>query len=218
MKISLLITSDEHPIYQLLEVWVEQNKNMHDIDLVQEKKSLKGGDILFLISCHELIEKKIRDKFQCVLLLHASDLPKGRGWSPHVWDVLNGSKKIYLCLLEANDEVDSGKIWKKIEIGLNGTELFDEINEKLFASELRLLGFAVDNFASINPVSQENAEATYFGRRRPEDSELDVNKSIASQFDLMRISDPKRYPAFFVHKGAKYKIILEKLNSENDQN
>ena len=46
------------------------------------KVSVRPGDILFLISCSERIGDAYRQKYRHVLVLHASDLPKGRGWSP----------------------------------------------------------------------------------------------------------------------------------------
>ena len=47
------------------------------------------------------------------LVLHASDLPDGRGWSPHVWDVISGKSSLTLSLINAEDSVDTGHIWKK---------------------------------------------------------------------------------------------------------
>ena len=66
------------------------------------------GDILFLVSCSEIVKKDIRMKFRHTLVLHASSLPKGRGWSPHIWEILNGADQIVISLLEAEDKIDSG--------------------------------------------------------------------------------------------------------------
>ena len=63
--------------------------------------------------------------FQQCLVLHASDLPKNRGWSPHVWSILNGENDITLSLLEAEDKVDMGRIWKKAKIKLNIENMLD---------------------------------------------------------------------------------------------
>lgn len=41
-------------------------------------------------------------------------------------------------------------------------------------------------------------------RRRSEDSEININKSIKSQFNLLRICDNEFYPAFFKYKKNKY--------------
>jgi methionyl-tRNA formyltransferase len=55
-----------------------------------------------------------RAKYDSSLVLHASDLPAGRGWSPHIWAITNGAESVTLSLLEAEDQVDSGRIWKKM--------------------------------------------------------------------------------------------------------
>ena len=59
------------------------------------------------------------------------------------------------------------------------------------------MNFAINDFDSIKPVTQNSNNATYLQRRTPEDSELDVKKSIAEQFNLFRIADENRYPCFF---------------------
>ena len=40
-------------------------------------------------------------------------------------------------------------------------------------------------------------KATYFKKRTPEDSKININKSLKSQFNLLRVCDEKNYPAFF---------------------
>ena len=54
--------------------------------------------------------------------------------------------------------------------------------------------------------------ATYYERRTPKDSELDINRSIKDQFNLLRIVDNERYPAFFYIGDKKYKISIEEYN------
>ena len=46
-------------------------------------------------------------------------------------------------------------------------------------------------------------------RRR--DSRLDPSRSIAEQFDLLRVADPQRFPAFFDLRGHRYLVRLKKL-------
>jgi methionyl-tRNA formyltransferase len=217
MKITILCSSINHPIYKSLVEWVEKKSVENDIKLISHKEELDGGDILFLVSCTEIIEKKYREKYVKTLVIHASDLPSGRGWSPLVWQVLEGKKDLVMTLLEAEDSVDSGDIWKKTHFNIPKDALFDEINTILFNEELGLMDFAVTNFRSIVPTPQPAAgEVTYYGRRSPEDSQIDANKSIAEQFDLLRVCDPLRYPAFFDMHGCRYKLTLEKIH--NDKN
>ena len=211
MNITILTTSIEHPINTYLDKWVGRNKN-HKIDIARSKKELISGNILFLISCSEIISKLEREGFEKTLVVHASDLPHGRGWSPHVWEIINGATDITLSLLEAADEVDTGDIWKKISVSIPKTALFDEINELIFDSELKLMDFAIKNHNTIKPKKQPNIVSAHWPKRSPKDSEIDVNKEISEQFDLIRVCDPDRFPAFFFKDGKKFNITIKKNN------
>ncbi|MBS83521.1 MAG: UDP-glucuronic acid dehydrogenase [Gammaproteobacteria bacterium] len=214
MKLTILCSSKEHPIFPQLLKWKESNSKNHQIHLINSRNEVSDGDILFLISCTEIIGNEIRKNFKKTLVVHASDLPKGRGWSPHVWSILKGSNKIVVSLLEAEDKVDSGNIWKKQNIYLVGHELFDEINSKIFSTTLELMNFTIENFEKIKPTSQEGDPGEYYPQRFPKDSEIDIKKSILEQFNLLRISDTNRFPCFFNYKGHKYKIFLEKFDDK----
>ena len=177
--------------------------------LVQQPADARGGDFLFLVSCSEIVHKNVRDRYKHTLVLHAADLPKGRGWSPHIWQVLEGGNTIVVSLIEAADSVDSGDIWRKERIQLQGHELYDEINELVFAAELRLMNYALDNYRTVVPQKQAG-EPTYYRKRTPADSELNPESSIAAQFNQLRVADPERYPAFVVLNGVRYNISIRK--------
>ncbi len=211
MNISILTTSIEHPVNAYLDKWAEKNKN-HQISIVHSKEELIPGDILFLISCSEIISKLERGKFKKTLVVHASDLPHGRGWSPHVWEIINGATDITLSLLEAEDQVDTGDIWKKISVPIPKTTLFDEINELIFDSELELMDFAIENYSTIEPKKQPDIDSACWPQRSPKDSVIDINQTISDQFDLIRVCDPQRFPAYFYKDGVRFNIIIEKNN------
>jgi len=214
MKITILNSSQEHPVNFWLKKWIDKNKSNNKIQLIRSKKELVEGDILFLISCSELISNNERNKFKKTLVIHASDLPTGKGWSPHIWDIINGNEVITLSLLEADDKVDSGDIWTKIKLNIPSTALFDEINQIIFDAELDLMDFAVKNFNSITPLKQNNKNQTYWPKRTPKDSEIDISKSLDEQFNLIRVCDPERFPAFFFKNGKKFKLKVEVVGDE----
>lgn len=211
MKITLLCTNKEHPIYSWLVRWKRENSNKYDINLASNLSEVESGDILFLISCSVIVKKETRDEFLHTLVLHASDLPKGRGWSPHIWSVLNGEDSIVLSLLEAEDGVDTGNIWRKKKIQLDGSELFDEINNLLFDAELELIEWACENMKTCTPIPQLEKGVSYYPKRGVGDSELDISKTIEEQFNLLRVCDLERFPAFFVINGKKYKVKIERF-------
>ena len=210
MKIDILCTDSKHPVNPWLEEWASQNLGRNNVLIARHSSELLGGDFLFLVSCHEIVSRTVRDLYRFTLVLHASELPKGRGMSPHVWQILEGVNKITLTLLNAEDELDSGDIWHQISFDIEGHELFDEINQLLFNAEIQLITWAIENCLHVYPRSQ-NGEASYYPKRIPEYSRLDPTRSIESQFDLMRICDSDRYPAFFELRGCKYKIQITKF-------
>jgi methionyl-tRNA formyltransferase len=208
MNISILTTSSNHPIYSYLDDWINENTDKHNIKLAHSINELSTGDILFLISCSQIVSSEIRNKFQKVLVIHASDLPKGRGWSPHIWEIISGTTWITLALLEAEDVIDSGNIWKKIEIEIPKTALFTEINQLIFSAEIKLMNYAIDNYDNIFPEKQSNKNSSYFPKRTPQDSEIDISDSLSNQFNLIRVCDPQRYPAYFYMHGKKFTITI----------
>jgi methionyl-tRNA formyltransferase len=211
MDISILCTDPNHPVVKSLQLWIaDMSAKGHYASLFFDKTDLPGGDVLFLVSCSQLIRDAERKRYRATLVLHASDLPKGRGWSPHIWSILAGSNQIAVCLLEADDLVDSGAIWLRKVVNLEGHELLPEINEKLFAAELSLMTQAVAQFGSISPKPQLGDPGPYLRKRSPLDSRLDPSKTIAEQFDLLRVVDSRRHPAFFDYRGKRYLIRIEK--------
>jgi methionyl-tRNA formyltransferase len=211
MKITVICSSPEHPIWPRLEAWVREKGESHDVRLVNHPQEIESGDLLLLISCTSIIKRDVRERFGATLVCHASDVPRGRGWSPLVWQVLEGANRICVTLMYAEDKVDSGKIWAQRTVELEGHELADEIYGRLFDAELELMDFAVEHFGRIEPRDQPDVEPTYYPRRRPEDSKVDVNQSLAEVFDLLRIADSNRYPVFFDHRGYRYSLSIQKV-------
>ncbi len=213
MKITLLCSDLNHPVNAYLKPWMDAQQGVHEVELVQRKSQLSGGELLFLISCSEIIKETDRSKYLVTLVLHASDLPKGRGWSPHIWEIVNGAEHITLSLLEAEDKVDSGSIYAKRLIPVPKDALWDEINHQLFAAEIELIDLAVNQFERLTKVVQTNVEqASYYPKRTVQDSQLNPHQTIAEQFNRIRVCDPNRFPAFFELHGKKYKLTLEKLD------
>ena len=213
MKITFLCSDSKHPVNDYLRVWASKNYEAHEISIVRKKKDIPGGDFLFLISCSEILDRNDRSRYRFSLVLHASDLPEGKGWSPHIWQIVEGRDELVLSMIEAEDEVDSGRIWLQKSISVPKHYLWNEVNQKLFEAEIDLIDKAVNSMEAIVPREQDSmVQPTYYRKRTPQDSEINPSKSISSQFDLIRVCEPERYPAYFVLNGHKYRLILEKIN------
>lgn len=211
MRVSVLCSDPAHPVIPRLDGWAARRAHDHTIERHTRAADLPGGDILFLVSCSELIPPEVRALYRHTLVLHASDLPEGRGWSPHVWAVLEGREEIVVSLIEAADPVDTGAIWAKRRVPVPRHALWYEIDAALFDAELALMDAALARAADPRPTPQPETGATWHPRRRPKDSEIDPHGSIAEQWDALRIANPDRYPAFFRLHGHRYAISLRKL-------
>lgn len=228
-KVLLLCDNQEHPVVSVLSDWCDRNNRNHDreydVELVYQLSQLpEQGDFLFLVSCSTVVDSAIRARFRYTMVLHASDLPEGRGWSPHIWQILNGASYFTLSLIEAEDEIDSGRIFLSTKIPLSGHELYSEINKKLFDAEIALIEDMLARESEIVAIAHGKAQeqlqaqgrsnltqASYYRKRRPEDSALDIDGSLASQFNLLRVCDPNRFPAFFDINGYRYTVNIEKV-------
>ena len=168
MTVSVLCTNPEHPVWPSLRRWrSDQEARGHTVLLCADQTDLTSGDVLFLVSCGQIIREAERKAFGAVLVLHASDLPRGRGWSPHIWQIIDGAGRITVSLLEARDPLDTGDIWLKTRFDLAGHELLPEINKRLFAAELALMTRAVNEFDTITPRPQAASPAPSCGSALP---------------------------------------------------
>ncbi len=183
--------------------------------LCRDHDDIGGGDVAFFLGCIRIAPPELLGRHRRNLVVHESDLPKGRGMSPLTWQVLEGRDDIPVCLLEAIDgEVDSGNVVYRDSLHFEGHELIDEMREALGRMTIELcLRFMAE--PTPPPGEPQRGEPTYYARRRPEDSALDPHRTIAEQFDLLRVVDNARYPAFFDFAGRRYRITIEALDERD---
>lgn len=199
---------DSHPSFQTWKDWCERR----DIQLVTRVAELEKlvGEFLFLLSCTEVVRPEVYLRFARACVIHESDLPNGRGWSPLAWQILEGKNEIVISAITCAEQVDRGDILAQRTLRLDGTELYDEINRKRNHIRRQLI---MDVIAK-NPAPRAQAgEPSYYKRRYPADSELDPSRSIEDQFDLLRICDP-RFPPFFKMRGCTYRVTVQKTFPE----
>jgi len=177
--------------------------------LVREHEKIESGWINFMLGCVKIMPENILKKNTHNMVVHESDLPKGKGFAPMTWQILEGKNKIPICLLEATKDVDSGKIWLRDTIELKGDELSGEWRLLQGLKTIELCLNFVKKHMTLKPELQVG-ESSYYKKRMPEDSELDIDKSIKDQMSLLRVVDNESYPAFFYVNGNKYIVKIYK--------
>ena len=203
---------ESHPIWKTLVPFFKSLESDFRVHIAKSNDELRVGHRLFLISYPFKVPISIIQTYDDAFVLHASDLPRGRGWSPHVWQVLEGATVITVTLLTAHEGIDTGNIRSQRQVEVPSSALFDEINEAIFNAELELIKEALYRYDTLSNVEQDReVTPTYYRKRAPSDSRVDMSKPLDDSFDLIRISDPDRFPAFVEKDGVKIKITLEKM-------
>ncbi|MHC4183810.1 MAG: formyltransferase family protein [Planctomycetota bacterium] len=195
------------------------SKNYEAKLLFEHEKIGKSFEIVFILCYFRIIERAYLAKHKHNLVVHESDLPKGRGWAPLFWQILEGKNEIPVVLFEASESADDGDIYIKDYINFKGTELHDEIREKQAVKTTELCLRFLEEIAYLAPTKQKVAP-TFYKRRTPKDSKVDINRSIKEQFNLLRTVNNEDFPAYFHHKGSRYilKIFQEGYDHDDDGN
>ena len=182
----------------------ENFKNKKYIYKISKNQNLvKNQDIVIAISYTKILSNYFLNKNKLTLIAHASNLPKFRGSAPVQYQILENRKKLYVSLIRAEEKLDTGNIYLKDFFMLNGHELSDEIRRLQAKTTFRLIKSFLAKYPKLKSLPQRGKPS--FGKRRnSKDSELNINQSIKSQFNLLRICDNELYPAFFYINKKKY--------------
>ena len=129
------------------------------------------------------------------------------------WQILEGKNEIPFTMFEAASGVDNGDIYMQDTLVLTGYELNDELREKQANFIIDMCLKFINNYDIHKIANKQSGEETFYLKRTAKDSELNINKSIKEQFNLLRIVSNDDYPAFFNIDGHKYIIKIEEANS-----
>ena len=211
MKITILTDNPNSWILPFVEDLKKDLNKVHDVVHIFKTSDIISGDIMFILSCEKILKSKYLKFHKSNVVVHPSKVPLGKGWSPLAWQILEGYNSIPVSLFEAVEAVDAGDVYIVDYINLKGDELNDEIKHQQGLITIKMVKKYIAEFDSIVGIPQHGKE-TFYPRRKQKENELDINKTISNQFNLLRVVDNERYPAHFYINGKKYvlKIYKEK--------
>lgn len=197
-------------MFKSLSLFVNQLQKDFDVVLLEDHRQLAQADVTFILSYQKIISRQYLSLSHHNIVVHASALPQGRGWSPIVWQILAGENVIPVSLFEAEESLDSGAIYLQKQLFLDGTELLPEIRAKLEALIISMCQTFLKQYLAgdLHPKVQQGKES-YYRKRTPEDSELNIDISLREQFNLLRTVDNEAYPAYFYFAGRQYIVKIE---------
>lgn len=208
MKIAILTSPNQWFIPYAKEL----NQQIKNSKLFYNHTEIFNFDIVFILSYHKIIDKNFLKHNKHNIVIHASNLPQGKGWAPLFHQVIEGKNEITFSLFEADDKADNGDIYLQKNLKLNGLELYEELREKQARFTLNMCLEFLKLYPNIQAKKQVGKES-FYPKRSPKDSELDINKSLNEQFNLLRIASNEDFPAFFYKDGKKFilKIYLDSM-------
>ena len=183
------------------------------IKISYDSKKIINEDIVIILSYTKILDNQFLQSNKLNLVVHSSNLPENKGFAPLSYQILNHKRKIFNTIFKINEKVDSGDYYFKNYFSTNGTELYDELRDIQGNSIMQLIKKFLNKYPNVKSFKQKGF-GNFNKRRKPEDSKLNIDKNIKSQFNLLRICDNEKFPAFFIYKKKKYilKIFKYKKN------
>ena len=154
------------------------------------------------------MEEEIHSNFNCIVF-HTAPLPYGRG-SPIQNLILNEIKEAPVCALKMTSELDSGPIYTKRTISLDGSlhQILKKINTAINIMIEELI-------INLPEPKEQVGEVFTFERLSLADNELQTNKSLKFIYDQIRMVDSSDYPNAYINLG-KFKIEFYEAEFDND--
>ncbi|HDG1672468.1 TPA: bifunctional UDP-4-amino-4-deoxy-L-arabinose formyltransferase/UDP-glucuronic acid oxidase ArnA [Kluyvera cryocrescens] len=162
--------------------------------------------------CDEILKLAPKGAFN----LHGSLLPKYRGRAPLNWVLVNGENETGVTLHRMTSRADAGDIVAQQSVAITDSDVALSLHRKLCSASQMLLGDALPKIRSgqTEERAQDDAQATYVGRRTPEDGRLEWEKPAQTLHNLVRaVSDP--WPGAFGFVGTS-KFIVWKSRVRTD--
>jgi len=162
--------------------------------------------------CREILELAPRGAFN----LHGSLLPKYRGRAPLNWALANGETETGVTLHRMTARADAGGIVAQQRVAIAPDDVALTLHHKLCDAARALLNQSLPLLQSGDAIErvQDEADASCYGRRTPEDGNLEWEKPATALHNLVRaVSDP--WPGAFSFVGTN-KFIVWKTRVIND--
>ena len=140
--------------------------------------------------------------------MHGSLLPKYRGRAPVNWAVLHGETETGVTLHRMTGRADAGCIVDREAVAIGPADTAGEVMERMVPAAVAVLLRRIDALkAGTAPCTpQDDAAASYFGGRRPEDGRIDWALPARDIVNLVRAVAPPFPGAFSEHARGRLMV------------
>jgi len=152
-------------------------------DIEKNVVALNKDVIGVLVSFGKIIPQSTISLFNPgIINVHPSLLPKYRGPTPIESAIENGDQQTGVSIMQLNSKMDAGPIYKQTTYKLSGDETSPELYNELATIGAQTLIESLPSIAdgSLQPVKQDDNNATYCNLLKKEDSWLKPNEVTAT--------------------------------------
>lgn len=183
--------------------------NINDIEVIDKLKYYEI-DWLFIIGWSQIAKKQLLEtpKKGCIGM-HPTLLPEGRGRAAIPWAIIKGLSKTGVTMFKLDEGVDTGDVIAQEEIILNETITATELYDKVNSVHTKLINETWDNVINnrIYLTKQDEAKASVWPGRKPEDGEIFMDMSLKEALTLIRATTHP-YPGAYINLSHQKKIII----------
>lgn len=152
-----------------------------------------------------------------ILNAHCGDLPRFRGNACPAWAILNGEKRVGLCVHKmVGGELDSGDIIVREYLSISQATRVGEIVEWMNQRVPHLFLQALENLTTdrdyiLEPQSKNPTDSLRCYPRNPDDGYIDWNQSAESILRLINASSEPYAGAYCEYKNKRLRIWRAQL-------
>lgn len=143
--------------------------------------------------------------------LHGSLLPKYRGRTPHVWAIINNESETGVTAHYITEGCDEGDIIEQVIIPIENKDTGADLLNKYKVVYPQLVDKVLELFKveNVYGLKQDELKATYFGKRTPEDGQINWNWQKERIYNWVR-AQAYPYPGAFTFINGE-KIIIDQV-------
>ncbi len=190
-------------------------RNLNNKKLIQFIKSKKFNLIISAGFPHIFKPNFFNLSTYGILNLHAGRLPKYRGGSPLVWQIINNEKKIGISIIKINKGIDTGNIVCSASFLNNKNDNIFSVQMKANKKFLKLTLTAIKNLEKGKKFLKQPKSKSYFRQRNDKDARINFHQSNIDIFNFVRSQDFPYKGAYFFLKKKKFRLLKCKISRLN---
>lgn len=175
-----------------------------DVDAVLDV----GADLGVVVAFGRIIKPHVLDAVPMVNL-HFSLLPRWRGAAPVERAILAGDQRTGVCLMEVGEGLDTGGVYRQVEVEIGADETLHELRERLVELGAQMVVEALEE--GLGEPQPQEGEPIYADKIEPSELQLDWSRPASELHRVVRLGG-----AWTTWRGKRLKVHSAGLAEDPD--